>query len=54
MTEERNEWKVELLSKNELDLQIWKILSISISQKSEKACSGKNTVWPSDHWISKC
>lgn len=36
MPEERNEWKMELLSKNELDLQIWKILSLSISQKVRK------------------
>lgn len=43
MWEERNESKKELFSKKETELKDLEILSLSVLQQNEKACSEKNT-----------
>lgn len=44
MQKERTELKKELLSKERSqNLKIWKIFSLFILQKNEKACSEENT-----------
>ena len=54
MPEERNEWKMELLRRKELDLQIWTILSLSISEKVRKRVQERTLrVYPIDHWIRR-
>ena len=54
MPEERNEWKMELLRRKELDLEIWTILSLSISEKVRKRVQERTLrVYPIDHWIRR-